>query len=187
MDQKAPKVKLYKEAKRRVRWITPDQAKALLAELQEHQRAMVLFSPATSLRQDNLTGLSWSQVDLGRRTAWVHGDDATNCDDLHVPLNDIAIDVLQRQRGNRPERVFTYKGKPINWANTRGWRSALVRAGISNFRWHDLCLTWASWLLQHGTLRQLMPCFTSQLHHSAVCSANKKRGHGTPQPLVFKQ
>jgi len=149
--EKAPKVKLYKEAKRRVRWITPEQAKALLAELQEHQRDMVLFALATGLRQGNVTGLCWLQVDLRRKTAWVHGDDAKNGDDLHVSLNDIAMDVLQRQRGKHPERVFTYKGKPINWANTRGWRSALVRAGISNFRWHDLRHTWASWLVQHGT------------------------------------
>jgi integrase len=88
---------------------------------------------------------------LGRRTASVHSDDAKNGDDLHESLNELAIDVLQRQRGKHPERVFTYKGKPINWANTRGWRSALVRAGISNFRWHDLRHTWASWLVQHGT------------------------------------
>jgi hypothetical protein len=81
----------------------------------------------------------------------VHGEDVKNGDDLHVSLNDLAMDVLRRQQGKHPERVFTYKGKPINWANTRGWCSALVRAGIANFRWHDLRHTWASWLIQHGT------------------------------------
>jgi integrase len=59
--EKAPKVKLYKEPKRRVRWITPDQARTLLAELQEHQRDMVLFALATGLRPGNVTGLRWVQ------------------------------------------------------------------------------------------------------------------------------
>lgn len=149
--EKAPKIKLYREAKRRVRWITPEQAKTLLGELPAHQREMVLFALATGLRQGNVTGLRWPQVDLARRTAWVHGEDAKNGDDLHISLNNLAMDVLQRQYGKHEEYVFTYRGKPIRWPNTRGWRSALVRAGINNFRWHDLRHTWASWLVQHGT------------------------------------
>ncbi|MET0940924.1 MAG: site-specific integrase [Mesorhizobium sp.] len=81
----------------------------------------------------------------------VHGEDAKNGDDLHISLNDLAVDVLQRQLGKHPENAFTYQGKPIRWPNTRGWRGALKRAGIENFRWHDLRHTWASWLVQHGT------------------------------------
>jgi integrase len=70
---------------------------------------------------------------------------------IAVPLNVTALDVLRRQVGKHPERVFTYRGRPICWANTLAWRKALKRAGIENFRWHDLRHTWASWHRQSGT------------------------------------
>lgn len=65
---KVPKVRLYREAGRRVRWLTPQQARRLLAELPAHQREVVLFALATGLRQGNVVGLCWPQVDLSRRT-----------------------------------------------------------------------------------------------------------------------
>ena len=148
---KAPKVKLYKEAKRRVRWITPEQANCLLSELPAHQRDIALFALATGLRQSNVVSLTWSQVDLQRKTAWIPGDKAKGKEDIHVSLSQVSLDLLQRQLGKHKEFVFTYAGKPVGQVNTKAWRSALKRAGIENFRWHDLRHTWASWLVQNGT------------------------------------
>lgn len=148
---RVPKVKLYREPKRRVRWITPEQARILLDELPEHQRDMTLFGLSTGLRQANVTQLEWQQVDLERGTCWVAGEQAKAGEDLHVSLNDVALEVLRRQRGKHPVRVFTYRGRPVTQVNTKAWRRALQRAGIENFRWHDLRHTWASWLVQHGT------------------------------------
>ena len=148
---KAPKVRLYKESKRRVRWLTPEQAAMLLAELPDHQRDMVLFALSTGLRQSNVLKLTWKQVDLIRRTAWIHGDEAKGKEDIHISLSQLSVELLQRQVGKHLERVFTYAGKPIGSVNTKSWRAALKRAGIEDFRWHDLRHTWASWLVQHGT------------------------------------
>jgi len=148
---RAPRVKLYREAKRRIRWITPEQAKRLLGELPEHQRNVVLFALATGLRQSNVTKLEWSQVDLERRVAWIHADQAKGRKAIHVSLNSVACSVLQRQIGNHASRVFTFRGKPITQANTRAWKNALKRAKLEDFRWHDLRHTWASWLVQNGT------------------------------------
>lgn len=148
---KVPKIRLYKEAKRRIRWLTPEQVQRLLGELPTHQRELVVFALATGLRQSNVLGLEWSQIDLDRQVAWIHPDQAKARRAIHVPLNSVAMDVLTRQIGKHPVRVFTYKGRPIAWANTRQWREALKCAEIEDFRWHDLRHAWASWLAQRGT------------------------------------
>ena len=59
--------------------------------------------------------------------------------------------VVQEQIGKHLAVVFTFEGRPILQPNTKAWRKALERAGIENFRWHDLRHTWASWHVQAGT------------------------------------
>ena len=147
---KAPYIRLYKEPKRRIRWISPHQVIILLNELPEHLVDLVKFSLSTGLRKRNVTELEWSQVDLLRNVAWIHADQAKGRKSIHVSLNSTALEVLEKQIGKHPVRVFTYNGRPITQTNTRAWRKALIRAGIEDFRWHDLRHTWASWLAQGG-------------------------------------
>jgi len=148
---RVPKVKLFKEARRRIRWITSEEASKLLGCLPNHLAAMARFSLATGLREQNVLGLQWSQLDLSRRVAWIHGDEVKNSQALAVPLNEEALSVIRAQRFKNKRFVFTYKGERIARANNSGWRKALIDAGIQNFRWHDLRHTWASWHIQNGT------------------------------------
>ena len=148
---KVPKVRLFKESISRERALTFDQAKRLLDELPPHQREVVLFALATGLRQSNVLKLEWAQVNLELKHAWVQGTQSKNRRPISVPLNELALVVLMRQIGKHPQRVFTYLGNPLARANTRAWKKALKRAGIENFRWHDLRHTWATWQRQAGT------------------------------------
>jgi integrase len=66
---RAPAVRLLKEPTRRIRFLTQDQAAALLRELPEHLRDMATFTLATGLRAANVTGLTWEQVNLERKQA----------------------------------------------------------------------------------------------------------------------
>jgi integrase len=148
---RVPRVRMLPEPKRRVRWLTRDEADRLIGELPEHLKAMVRFSLETGLRRSNVTGLEWSQVDLARRTAWIHPDQAKARKAIAVPLSAAAVVVLRDQIGKHPTYVFSFRGKPVHQVNTKAWRLALVRAGIAEFRWHDLRHTWASWHVQAGT------------------------------------
>jgi len=148
---KAPYFRLLPEPTRRIRWLTHEEATRLLAELPEHLQAMVRFSLETGLRKANVTGLLWSQVDLGRRCAWVHPDQAKARKAIAVPLSNAAVVVIRGQIGKHSTHVFSYRGNPIDNPNNSAWKKSLKRAGIESFRWHDLRHTWASWHVQAGT------------------------------------
>ena len=149
LDQ-IPSFKTYmKGSKVRVRYLTQAQAKALLERLPAHQREVVSFALATGLRQGNILGLTWDRVDFDRRIVTIGDGDTKNGEALGVPLNEVALGVLDRQRGRHATHVFTYRGEPLRTANTRSWRAALKACGIRDFRWHDLRHTWASWLRQN--------------------------------------
>jgi integrase len=149
--ERVPRVRMLPEPKRRVRWITRDEAERLMAALPDHLAAMVRFSLETGLRRANVTGLQWSQVDLVRRTAWIHPDQAKARKAIAVPLSNAAVIVIREQMGKHATHVFSYKGNPVTQVNTKTWRQTLKKVGITEFRWHDLRHTWASWHVQAGT------------------------------------
>jgi len=150
--ERAPAVRRLKEDSTRVRWLTREEAKRLLDELPPHLEAMARFTMSTGLRASNVIGLRWVDVDLVRRVAWIHPDEAKSGKAIGVPLNNEAVIILREQIGKHLEFVFTFRGEPIQTVpNNTAWRAALKRAGIVNFRWHDLRHTWASWHVQAGT------------------------------------
>ena len=78
-----------------------------------HLVDMAQFSVATGLRQANVTRLQWKQISLVRRHFWVSGNHHKNGRPHSVPLNEAALDVLQRRQGDHPSHVFTYEENPI--------------------------------------------------------------------------
>lgn len=145
-----PKFFMYEEPKGRVRWLTPEEIARLLAALPEHTRDMVRFSLATGLRQSNVRTLRWDQVDMTRRTLTISGEEMKNGRDFTIPLSDEAVAVLRENVGRHEAHVFTYNGRPISKISNVSWKAALTRAGIEDFRWHDLRHTWATMMTQAG-------------------------------------
>jgi len=148
---KVPSIRMRVEPKKRVRWITRVEAKNLIGALPKHLQAAAEFSLETGLRQSNVLGLQWNDIDLKKQHAWVHADQAKGKQDIAVPLNQGAYKALQSCLGKHPKYVFTYRGNPLKGIDNATWKRACEKAGIDNFRWHDLRHTWASWHVQAGT------------------------------------
>jgi integrase len=145
-----PKIRLLAGEVARDRWLTREEADRLIASCSAHMAAIARFALATGCRASEITGLEWSRVDLERGTAWLNR--TKNGTPRGVPLNRDAVAVLEAVKGKHPRYCFTFRGEPIRWGvcNT-AWLEAVKRAGLSDFRFHDLRHTWASWHRQAGT------------------------------------
>lgn len=161
--ERGPVIKVPQERGKRVRWLEPHEAVRLIHECSEPLKSIVVFALATGLRRSNIVNLQWQDVDLQRKVAWIHPEESKSGQAIGVALNDTACRLLRDQIGNHKKWVFVHqkestlpngkKSAAVRKMRVDGntaWRLALKRAGIDNFRFHDLRHTWASWLVQAG-------------------------------------
>jgi integrase len=145
-----PKIRMLSGEVERDRWLTHEEAERLIRCCAPHMAALVRYALATGCRAGEITGLEWNRVDLNRKTAWLNR--TKNGTPRGVPLNEDAIEVLKEQIGKHLRYCFTYEGQPLRADVTNtAWHNALKKAGIEDFRFHDLRHTWASWHRQAGT------------------------------------
>jgi integrase len=151
-----PKIRMLKEPKRRIRFLQREDADRLLEELPAHLCQVVRFALATGCRMGEILDLEWNRVDFDRRVAWLDPGTTKNGDGRGIPLNRNAVLALRAVQGNHPRWCFTYKGKRMDRVGD-AFKRALQRAKITDFRFHDLRHTWASWHVMEGTsLQELM-------------------------------
>jgi integrase len=129
----------------------------------DHLRPLTLLALNTGLRRGELFNLEWWDIDIARASLAVRGEGAKSAQTRHVPLNDEAARVLrdwQKSTGAASGLVFPSRdGQRLNNIKT-AWTSLMARAGISEFRFHDLRHTFASHLVMAGvdlnTVRELL-------------------------------
>ena len=65
-------------------------------------------------------------------------------------MNSTARKVVDEARGNHPERVFTYSGRPVTRMYNTSWKKARARVGLKQVRVHDLRHTFGQRLRSAG-------------------------------------
>lgn len=143
-----------KETPGRVRCLTSEEL-AVLAKEMGVWWPVVLFAILTGLRQANQFALRWDQVNFVSGFISIMTG-TKNQEALHVPLNNAAEDLLRALPSFGTSKwVFPNVSNtgPFSAANFTEdyWRPALRRAGIEDFRWHDLRHCFASYHSMAGT------------------------------------
>lgn len=139
----APKIKLIPETDKRKPYpLSWEEQECLFKELPPYLRNMALFAVNTGCRDTEICRLRWSWevpvLGLGYSVFIIPGENVKNREERLVVLNHTTKSVIEEVRGEHPEFVFTYKGKPINRMLTSGWKRARIRAKMPQVRVHDL-------------------------------------------------
>ena len=147
------------ESKGRVRFLSDDELPRFLKACRESSNTSlylaVILSLTTGGRQSEVMGLRWPQIDLKRRTAML--GDTKNGDARVLPLSGEAIGLLHERakvRSLSDDRLFppTVAAKKSPYLDLRQpFAAALKDAEITDFHWHDLRHTAASYLAMAGT------------------------------------
>jgi integrase len=132
----------------------------------DYVKPVVILALSTGIRRNSLLSLEWRDVNLAERVIHVRADTAKNDKEYYVPMSDLAFDTLSRwhkqaKRTAPHNLVFPSpkSGKKMCQCDT-AWRSLLKKAGVENFRWHDMRHDFASRLVMRGadlnTVRELL-------------------------------
>lgn len=143
-------IKMFRE-KSRERFLMPDELNrfftALATEPNELFKNYVLLSLFIGQRRQNMLELRWSNVDLN--LGFVLFPDSKNGEPQRIPLIEQAQAILSDMRQYATDDwVFSSRaGSKSGHVEDfhRPWYALLKRAGIENFRIHDLRRTFASY------------------------------------------
>lgn len=142
----------------RVRYLRPHEFEALIVAAPEYLVDPIKFSLLTGLRKSNVRFLDWEQIDWYAKTMTFKVKSKKVGGKVHVlPITE-DIEALLRRQGVKPDGlVFLRDGKPMcNTGMRRGFVAACKKAGIKDFRWHDLRHSFASWLVQDGVALEVV-------------------------------
>ena len=187
-------VKLAKEKNERVRYLEPEEIKQLISAAREYLKPIIVTALHTGMRRGEIFNLRWDDVDFKERV--IHVRDSKNGEGRYIPMSEELRRTLFRlpsrfaggylfpsylpsrkagrsKSGDHPQRPF------VDLKN--GFQRALEKAGISDFRFHDLRHTFASYLVMKGadlnTVRELLghKSLKTTLRYAHLSPTHKER------------
>ncbi len=175
------KVKQLEENNRRLRYLSKEECAALVNACNVHVRPIVITALNTGMRRGEILSLTWDRVDL--KHGFILLDVTKNGERREIPINDTLRTTLQGlARRVDVSHVFydPATGKPYQDIK-RSFHTALRRAKIQDFHFHDLRHTFASHLVMSGvdltTVKELLghKTLTMTLRYAHLAPAHKMK------------
>lgn len=144
-----------KEPRGRVRFLSDDERSRLLDECKKSDSQFlyvaVVLALSTGGRKMEILGLCWKDIDFNRQIITLH--ETKNGERRVLPLTGHALELvktLSKIRHVNCNFVFPSYNQKNSIDLRTPFENALKRAGIEDFRWHDLRHSCASYLAMNG-------------------------------------
>ena len=158
-ENKIKNVKLLRTSNKRLRYLEKEEIPKLINNCAIHLKPIVILALNTGMRRGEIFGLKWQDIDYRRGIIYLL--DTKNSEKREVPINEtVKRAILGVRKNKHSAHVFcNNNGKPYI-DSRKAFHTALRKAEIKNFRFHDLRHTFASQLVMMGvdlnTVRELL-------------------------------
>lgn len=144
------RVKLHREENRRLRYLSTEEIRRLIAAAAPHLRPIIIFALNTGCRRGEILNLTWDRVDL--RHGFIYLTETKSGKAREIPINQTLRAVLEKlPRRIDSDLVFFNPETGGRWQELkRSFATACRIAKIQDFRFHDLRHTFASHLVMAG-------------------------------------
>ncbi|NCC61234.1 MAG: site-specific integrase [Verrucomicrobiae bacterium] len=191
------KVSRLNEPRGRVRFLDDNERGRLLEACKgsayPHLYLIVVLALSTGARRNEIMKLRWQDIDFTRRQLVLH--ETKNGERRVLPVTGKALELLNAHKKIRridTDMLFPSTKPGIPYDIRKSWESAVERAGIEDFRFHDLRHSAASYLAMNGaTLAEIAEVLghktlqmvkryshLSEAHTSTVVASMNKRIFG---------
>lgn len=149
-ENPAEKVKLLRGEEKRLRILDRKEIAKLIECAAGHLKPILILAVSTGMRKGEILGLKWKHVDLAN--GFIRIVNSKNGDSRNVPLDSHTRDTLLklRQGSGSEDHVFWRANNERIKCVKEAFKAACIRAGIADFRFHDLRHTAASLLAAGG-------------------------------------
>lgn len=149
-ENPAEKIKLLRGEEKRLRILSRDEIDRLIENAAEHLKPILITAVSTGMRKGEILNLKWEHIDFSND--FIRVVNGKNGDARDIPISPYLKEtMLQLKKGRKQGKcVFSrLNGKRIR-SIREAFSAACSRAGITDFRFHDLRHTAASLLAGGG-------------------------------------
>ena len=141
-------VKFLKENNVRDRVLSAEEFERLLQFSPEHLKPILIAAHETGMRSGEIFGLPWDQVDLQKCFITLRPDQTKSNEGRKIPISPRLLETLSAMK-KKTGIVFGYQGKSIKSIKV-AFKRACQKAGIEDFRFHDLRHTFVTNMRRAG-------------------------------------